>query len=134
MQMLEDDWVKGKTAATAKVLSDEKLKVYRQFKSGIELKVFEGLVQGSLNPTKVKQGLIERAFKSFDVNKKGYINTNDINKITNTLINYITNYKHATDAATFLRVRSGYEICRCGELDAETHFEMPRIAEANTKL
>ena len=61
-------------------------------------------------------------------------NTNDINKITNTLINYITNYKHATDAATFLRVRSGYEICRCGELDAETHFEMPRIAEANTQL
>ena len=40
----------------------------------------------------------------------------------------------ATDAATFMRVRSGYEMCRCGELDAETQFEMPRIAEANAKL
>lgn len=35
MQMLEDDWVKGKTAANAKILSDEKLKVFRKFKSGI---------------------------------------------------------------------------------------------------
>ena len=38
------------------------------------------MVQGSLNPTKVKQGLIERAFKSFDVKKKGYIDTEDINE------------------------------------------------------
>lgn len=140
MQMLEDDWVKGKTAATAKVLSDEKLKVYRQFKSGIELKVFEGLVQGSLNPTKVKQGLIERAFKSFDVNKKGYINTNDINKSGRDDISIKSESLSLSDFSDLLSdhmqnkyYKQGYRIYKQGSKGDAVYFINSGRVEVSTK-
>ena len=86
-EMLEHPWVKGETANRSKMAdSDKKLSMYRVFKSGIEAKVFADIVEwsdmGDTDEASKKSSLIERSFRSFDSQQKGYITHKDLRTIT----------------------------------------------------
>jgi serine/threonine protein kinase len=86
MQMLNHAWVKGETASTTKIAdSDKKLSTYRRFQSSLERKVFEDIVQWSDDyPEEVmrKTSLVERAFRSLDPQRKGYLTTTDLKRVS----------------------------------------------------
>jgi len=85
-EMLEHPWVRGETAREDKLAdSDKKLSTFRVFKSGLETDVFEKLFtwseEGAEEVAK-KTSLIERSFRSFDAQQKGYITRKDLKKLT----------------------------------------------------
>jgi serine/threonine protein kinase/CRP-like cAMP-binding protein len=88
MQMLNHAWVKGETASTTKIAdSDKKLSKFRRFQSSLECKVFEDIVQWSDDsPEEVmlKTSLVERAFRSLDPQRKGYLTTTDLKRVSTT--------------------------------------------------
>jgi serine/threonine protein kinase len=83
-EMLDHPWVRGETARTDKIAdSHTKLSKFRAFKSGLEVKVFSDLYnwseESAANATK-KTSLIERSFKSFDEQEKGFITRKDLSR------------------------------------------------------
>jgi serine/threonine protein kinase len=86
-EMLEHPWVKGETAKRSKMAdSDKKLSMYRAFKSRIENKVFKDLVDWSdaedVQDVSKRASLIERSFRAFDPQQKGYITKQDLRMLT----------------------------------------------------
>lgn len=82
-QMLEHPWTRGVTASRYKMVgSDKRLSLYRAYKSGIAEKVFENIISWSddqdSNDVAKRTSLIERSFRSFDSQKKGYITRKDL--------------------------------------------------------
>eukprot|EP00978_Attheya_sp_CCMP212_P019944 scaffold56656_cov50-Attheya_sp.AAC.3 len=85
-EMLNHPWVRGETARTDKMEdSDKKLSTYRVFKSRLESKIFSDMVEWSdcsdSNETSKKASLIERSFRSFDKQQKGFITASDLNTL-----------------------------------------------------
>ena len=80
MQMLSHPWVRGETARTDKMAdSDRKLNMFRAFKSRLEAKVFSDWCSNATSDAAKKTSLIERAFKAFDTQEKGYVTATDLN-------------------------------------------------------
>lgn len=93
-ELLEHPWVTGETAKKdVMVDSDSRLCKFREFKTRIEAKVFADAIDWSDESTATlgvsdgndadsdvtkKTCLIERAFQSFDVKRKGFVTTDDI--------------------------------------------------------
>lgn len=81
MQMLDHPWVKGETASNDKIAnSDERLKGFKKFKSRLEVKVFSEWITGATSDAAKKTSLMERAFKSLDTNKKGFVTARDFHR------------------------------------------------------
>lgn len=84
-QMLDHPWVRGETARHDKIAdSDNKLSMYRGFKSRLELKVFEDIVNWSdENGSDISKStsLFERAFHNLDPQHKGYITATDLKRL-----------------------------------------------------
>lgn len=82
MQMLSHPWVKGETAATDKIKdSDKRLEKYRKFKSRLEVAIIHDWILSSQTTDAArKTSLIERAFKSFDTNHRGFVTEKDLNR------------------------------------------------------
>lgn len=85
-EMLEHPWVRGVTAkADVMKGSDQKLSNYRKFRSKIETKVFEKLMNlsdeknRSANPSGNADSLVEQAFELLG-GGKGFLNMEDISK------------------------------------------------------
>lgn len=82
LEMLEHPWVRGETASDDKIAdSDKKLSKFRVFKSGLEAKVFADLFtwsETSSDDAAKKTSLIERSFRSFDDQQKGFITRKDL--------------------------------------------------------
>jgi len=94
-EMLVHPWVTGETASTNVMAnSDKKLTLFRRFKSRIEAKVFSDIVHWSdENHTQAdvgddedtitkKTSLIERSFRQFDTQRKGFLTANDFKGVT----------------------------------------------------
>jgi len=88
-QLLNNKWVLGETARTMKIAdSDKRLSTYRAFRSKLEAKVFSDLV--AMSDAMEKKGgevtkrtsLIEQAFHKFDPSHKGYVTTQDLQKLS----------------------------------------------------
>ena len=82
-EMLDHPWVRGETAAKGKIKgSDERLKKFRRYKSQLEAKVFQNMVEfsGDLATSDIhkKASLIEQSFRSLDPEHKGYITTKQL--------------------------------------------------------
>jgi serine/threonine protein kinase len=87
LEMLSHPWVKGETARSDKIAdSDKRLSMYRVFKSRLEAQVFADIVNWSdmtdTDDNSRKASLIERSFRSFDPQRKGYITEKDLRKLT----------------------------------------------------
>ena len=85
-QMLEHPWTRGLTARRdIMVDSDKRLSVYRNYKSGIAEKVFENIVTWSdehdSDDLASRTSLIERAFRAFDPEQKGYLTQEDLKSV-----------------------------------------------------
>mmetsp|Transcript_17481 Transcript_17481/g.37780 ORF Transcript_17481/g.37780 Transcript_17481/m.37780 type:complete len:799 (-) Transcript_17481:259-2655(-) len=81
MRMLDHPWVKGQTATRDKIEdSDKRLKVFKKFKSRLEVKVFSDWITGSTSDDAKTISLMERAFKSLDTHKKGFVTTSDLRR------------------------------------------------------
>lgn len=84
-QMLMHPWVRGETARTGKMRgSDERLSKYRKYKSKLEAKVFQSMVElsdGNDTDVNMKTSLIERSFQLLDPENKGYITTNELQQL-----------------------------------------------------
>ena len=81
-EMLEHPWVRGITASTAIITgSDQRLSKYRKFKTQLQQKFFEDVVNWSddtEDEMRRKTSLIERSFRSLDEEQKGFISPSDI--------------------------------------------------------
>jgi serine/threonine protein kinase len=85
-QMLDHPWTRGVTASRDKIVgSDKRLSLYRAYKSGIAKKVFENIITWSDDDdnqnVSSRTSLIERSFRSFDSQRKGYITRRDLHSI-----------------------------------------------------
>jgi CRP-like cAMP-binding protein len=80
MELLEHPWVMGLTAETRKMEgSDTKLSQFRKFKSRLEVKIFSDWVSSATgDDANSKSGLVEREFKKFDTQNKGYLTVKDL--------------------------------------------------------
>ena len=84
-QLLENEWVQGKTARQQKMAnSDKKLRSFARYKTKIGAKLFAGIVQGGRQDDEVEHrtSLIERAFRELDPENKGYVTTDDVIRAT----------------------------------------------------
>lgn len=82
-QMLDHPWTRGETASQEVMLdSDKKLSLYRMYKSGIAEKVFQNIISWSdehdSDDVSRRTSLIERSFRSFDPQRKGYLTRKDL--------------------------------------------------------
>ena len=89
-ELLNHPWIQGITANTTKIRdSDTKLSKFRKIKSRLEAKVFADLISWSDEKendttTSNKMSLIERAFRSFDSERKGFVTAKDLgNSLSN---------------------------------------------------
>eukprot|EP00957_Ditylum_brightwellii_P167142 12723813-Ditylum_brightwellii.AAC.1 len=87
-EMLQHPWVKGETARDSKMSgSNERLSKFRVFRSALAAKVFGDFINWSSdddgnNECSAKgSDLFERAFKTFDTKKRGYISTSDLSRL-----------------------------------------------------
>lgn len=83
-EMLDHSWIRGETASTDKMaFSDKKLSSFRKFKSRLEAKVFADIVKWSDDEKddSHKTSLLERSFRSFDPEQKGYITSDDLSEL-----------------------------------------------------
>lgn len=83
IEMLQHPWVRGETARREKMAdSDKKLSMFRVFKSRLEVKVFQDMVSWSdksvADDVAKKTSLIERSFRAFDSQNKGFITPTDL--------------------------------------------------------
>ena len=87
-EILNNKWVQGDTASTMKMEdSDKRLSTYRAFRSRLEAKVFSDMVAMSDDLERVgevtkRTSLIEQAFHKLDPSHKGYVTTQDLQKIS----------------------------------------------------
>jgi serine/threonine protein kinase len=82
-QMLEHPWTRGVTASQEIMVgSDKKLSLYRMYKSGIAEKVFQNIITWSddhdSDDVSRRTSLIERSFRAFDPQRKGYLTRKDL--------------------------------------------------------
>ena len=86
LQMLRDPWVTGETAKTDKMAdSDKRLSAFRMFRTRLEAQVFRDILSWSNGGDVSKRtSLIERSFRQFDPQQKGYITTKDLRRLTRT--------------------------------------------------
>ena len=81
-EMLEHPWVRGITASTDIIAgSDKRLSKYRKFKTQLQQKFFEDVVNWSddvEDEMRRKTSLIERSFRSLDEEQKGFISPSDL--------------------------------------------------------
>jgi serine/threonine protein kinase len=84
LQMLEHPWVRGETARRDKIAdSDKKLANYRVFKSRLEAQVFDDMISWPHGDDTTKQtSLMERSFRKLDPQRKGYLTTKDLKRLT----------------------------------------------------
>jgi serine/threonine protein kinase len=83
-QMLQHPWVRGETATTAIIEdSDKKLQKIRAFKSKLQAKFFNDIVNWSDNEDEIrrKTSLIERSFQSLDADKQGFLTTKSLERL-----------------------------------------------------
>lgn len=84
LEMLDHPWIRGVTARKDKITGiDKKLAKFRVFKSGLEAKVFSDLFTWSDERAEMatkKTSLIERSFRSFDEQHKGFVTAKDLNR------------------------------------------------------
>eukprot|EP00934_Nitzschia_sp_Nitz4_P002606 Nitzschia sp. Nitz4//scaffold3_size479765//254109//256481//NITZ4_000106-RA/size479765-processed-gene-1.515-mRNA-1//-1//CDS//3329550776//2596//frame0 len=87
-QMLNHPWIRGETARTGKIVgSAERLSSLRKYKSTLEAKVFQSMIEFSrdhgVDPSDIprKTSLIEQSFQLLDSNNKGYISTSELNRL-----------------------------------------------------
>jgi serine/threonine protein kinase len=83
-QMLQHPWVRGETATTAIIEdSDKKLQKIRAFKSKLQAKFFNDIVNWSDNEDEIrrKTSLIERSFQSLDSDKQGFLTTKSLERL-----------------------------------------------------
>jgi serine/threonine protein kinase len=86
LQMLEHPWVRGETASQEKMEgSDKKLSKYRVFKSRLEAQVFGEFVHWADEHDHISKrtSLLERSFRKFDPEHKGYITATDLKDLNN---------------------------------------------------
>ena len=87
-ELLNNKWVQGDTARTMKMAdSDKRLSTYRAFRSRLEAKVFSDLVAMSDNSERggdvtKRTSLIEQAFHKLDPSHKGYVTTQELQKLS----------------------------------------------------
>jgi len=83
-QMLRHPWVTGQTAGKQKMAdSDKRLSEYKKFKTRLEAQVFRDILSWSQGDDVSKRtSLIERSFRQFDPQQKGYITTKDLRRRT----------------------------------------------------
>lgn len=83
-EMLDHPWVRGVTARKDKIADiDKKLSKFRVFKSGLEAKVFSDLFTWSDERAEMatkKTSLIERSFRNFDEQHKGFVTGKDLKR------------------------------------------------------
>ena len=84
-QTLNHPWVRGETARTGKIKgSDERLSMYRKYRSRLEAKVFQNMVklsgESSSDVTK-RASLIEQSFRKLDPDNNGYISTKELKRL-----------------------------------------------------
>ena len=85
-EMLEHPWVQGLTAKSEKMAdSDKRLSSHRYFKTRIEAQVFTDIVKWANEDQDDasiarRTSLIERAFRSLDPNRQGFITNKDLTK------------------------------------------------------
>lgn len=83
-EALQHPWVRGETATTAIITgSDKRLSDYRGFKSKMQAKFFENAIkwsdqEGSTGSPSRRLSLIERSFKAFDTDGRGFLSAKDI--------------------------------------------------------
>jgi len=86
-QMLNHPWVRGETASKGKIKgSDERLKKFKKYKSRLQAKVFQNMIELAGDPEASvdvhrKTSLIERSFRTLDREKKGYITTKELKQL-----------------------------------------------------
>ena len=84
LEMLDHSWVRGETARKDKIAdSDKKLSKIRGYKSSLEAKVFSDLFtwsEESAESATKKTSLIERSFRSFDAQQKGFVTSKDLQR------------------------------------------------------
>lgn len=88
-QMLEHEWVKGKTAKRDIIVdSAKKLSMFRAYQSKLQAKVFENLVTWSTDNAmdagseSNRKSLMEQSYQWFDRQKKGHISEKDLRSLT----------------------------------------------------
>jgi hypothetical protein len=75
LEMLDHSWVRGETARTGKIAdSDKKLSMYKAYKSRLEQKVFESMIDWADDSSdgsdvSKRASLIERSFHMLDPGK-----------------------------------------------------------------
>jgi serine/threonine protein kinase len=87
MEMLEHPWVRGETATTDIIAdSDQKLSKFRVFKSKLQAKFFQDIVNWSDvgGEEHRKQSLIERSYHSLETDQQGYLTTKNLAGLTST--------------------------------------------------
>eukprot|EP00521_Asterionellopsis_glacialis_P006056 CAMPEP_0195281222 /NCGR_PEP_ID=MMETSP0707-20130614/630_1 /TAXON_ID=33640 /ORGANISM="Asterionellopsis glacialis, Strain CCMP134" /LENGTH=825 /DNA_ID=CAMNT_0040340091 /DNA_START=188 /DNA_END=2665 /DNA_ORIENTATION=- len=86
LELLEHPWVNGAATKDKIAGSDKKLKLYRKFKTTLEAKVFSDIVSWSdhidVDSVAKRTSLIERSFRSFDTEARGYVLPEDFRKLT----------------------------------------------------
>jgi len=90
LEMLEHPWVRGETASQEKMEgSDKKLSKYRAFKSRLEAEVFGEFVHWADDDCLVSKrtSLLERSFRKFDPEHKGYITSTNLRQLTKDKLN-----------------------------------------------
>ena len=87
--MMQHPWIRGETAKTDIIAdSDKKLSLFRKFRTKLEAKIFADILSWSnaseqnADNIRKKTSLLERAFQSLDLDKKGFLNSNDLMSIT----------------------------------------------------
>jgi CRP-like cAMP-binding protein len=149
MDMLEHPWVKGLTAETRKMEgSDMKLSQFRGFKSRLEVKLFADWVSiATGDDANAKSGLVERVFKKFDTQGKGYLTAKDLGKnLTEKGKNLCDDDKGKaaplslseftdliSDHMMNKYYREGYEIYKEGSKGEYTYFINSGTVEISTK-
>ena len=84
-QLLENEWVQGKTARQQKMAnSDKRLKEFKKFHTKIGAKLSAGMVESGADGDGVERrtSLLERAFRELDPENKGYVTTGDVIRAT----------------------------------------------------
>ena len=119
-QMLNHPWVRGETALTEKIEdSDKKLSRFQDLRYKLEAGMFAVLVSQSYEDARMSEAkvnkkkseredsavhILQRAFAVFDAEGKGFVNADDLNRVTSERIGSAISPR---DTKEFLSTKSG---------------------------